>query len=131
MRVRTRATLTFFVLIAVSSSCRDPEEAAAAARYEVAIEWISSIKDGEYEKAAEQLIRRRGLNAVTLAQSWTRGPAQDGTMSALEPNRQEMREGLHRVILEGVFTNGTWDLEVIMTDDHTVAGFRFRPRDPS
>ncbi len=131
MRFRTWATLTLLVLVAVFSSCRDPEEAAAAARYEAAIEWINSINDGEYGKAAEQLIRRRGLNAVTLAQAWTRSTAQAGALSSLEPNRQEIREGLHRVILEGVFTNGTWDLEVIMTDDHTVAGFRFRPRDPS
>ena len=131
MRFRSLATLTLLVLVALSSSCRDPEEAAAAARYEVAIEWIELIKDGEVEKAAEQLIRRRGLNAVTLAQSWTRGPATYGTMSSLEPKHQEMQDGVHRVILDGVFTNGTYDLEVNMLDDHRVLGFRFRPRTPN
>ncbi len=130
MRFRTWATLTLWVLVAVFSSCRDPEEAATAARYEVAIEWINSIKDGEVEKAAEQLIRRRGLNAVTLAQSWTRGPAGYGTMRSLEPKRQETVDGLHRVVLDGVFTNGTYDFEVHMTDDHRVAGYVFRTRDP-
>ncbi len=130
MRFRTLATLTLLVLVAVSSSCRDPEEAVAATRYEVAIEWIDLIKDGEVEKAAEQLIRRRGLNAVTLAQSWTRGPARYGTMSSLEPKHQEVQDGLHRVVLEGVFTNGTYDFEVHMTDDHRVVGYTFRTRDP-
>ncbi len=131
MRFRSLATLTLLVLVALSSSCRDPEEAAAAARYEVAIEWVNLIKDGEVEKAAERLIRRRGLNAVTLAQSWTRGPATYGTMSSLEPKRQEMQDGLHRVILEGLFTDGAWDLEVVMTDDHMVPGYRFYPRTPN
>ena len=131
MHFRTRATLTLFVLVAVSGSCRDPEEAAEAARYEAAIEWINLIKDGEADKAAERLIRLRGLNVVALVHSWNRGPARYGAMSSLEPKRQEVHDGIHRVILEGVFTNGTYDLEVMMMDDHTVAGYAFRPRPSS
>ena len=126
MRFRTRATLTLLVLVAVFSSCRDPDEAAAAARYEVAIEWVNLIKDGEVEKAAERLIRRRGLNAVTLAQSWTRGTARAGALNSLEPKRQEVRDGFHVVILTGVFTNGTFELHVIMTEEHRMGGFYLR-----
>lgn len=39
-----------------------------------------------------------------------------------------MAQGFHQVVLTSVFANGTFDLQVYMADDHTVAGFFLRPQ---
>ena len=98
MRSRTCATLTFLVLIAFPANLRAQDDAAAAARYEAAIEWMNWIKDGEFEKAAErlnQLAIAQGGNAAALEQAWGGAAAQVGALNSLEPNRQEMQGEFH------------------------------------
>ena len=41
--------------------------------------------------------------------------------------RHEMQEGFHVVMLTSVFADGTFDLQIVMADDLTVARFFLRP----
>ena len=38
-----------------------------------------------------------------------------------------MQESFHVVILTSAFADGTFDLQIVMANDHTVAGFFLRP----
>ncbi len=131
MRFRTCcATFALFALIAMPGNLRAQDDAAVTARYEAALEWWNWIRDGEFEKAAERLNQvaiAQGGNAAMIEQAVAQVAAQVGDLISLEPKRQEMQQGFHVVIMTAVYTNGTFDAQVVMADDHTVAGFFLLP----
>ncbi len=130
MRFRTLATFTLFALIAIPGSLRaQDDDAAVTARYEAALEWWNWIRDGEWEKAAARVNSAVAaqLGAAEIESAVTQVRAQVGDLISLEPKRQEMQEGFHVVIHTAVYTSGTYDAQVFMADDHTVAGFFLRP----
>ena len=71
MRFRTCATLALFALIAIPGSLRAQDDAAVTARYEAALEWWNWIRDGEFEKAGEQL-HELAIAQGGMPHSWSR-----------------------------------------------------------
>ena len=130
MRFRTCcATFALFALIAMPGSLRAQDDAAVTARYEAALEWWNWIRDGEWEKAAARVNSAVAaqMGAAEIESAVTQVRAQVGDLISLEPKRQEMQQGFHVVIHTAVYTSGTYDAQVFMADDHTVAGFFLRP----
>jgi hypothetical protein len=129
MRFRTCATLALIVLIVVPGGLRAQGDAAVAARYDAAIAWINLVVAGEFEEAAAQANDAVADQMTTgvLEDGWGQLAPQLGDLGSLEPQDQGMLQGFHEVIMTGVFAAGTFDVRVIMADDHTVAGFFVTP----
>jgi hypothetical protein len=106
------------------------EDDAAEARYAAAAEWVKLVLvEKEFEKAAAQAhetVAAQLTAEVLQGASAQLGP-QLGELESLEPREQSMQQGLHLVVMTGVFANGTFDVQVFMGDDHRVAGFFVRP----
>ena len=87
------------------------------------------IVAGDFSEAAAQANEAVAdqMNAGVLEDGWGQLAPQLGVLSSLEPQDQGMLEGFHEVIMTGVFEAGTFDVRVIMADDHTVAGFFVTP----
>jgi hypothetical protein len=62
-----------------------------------------------------------------LESIWTQLGAQLGELGSLERKTEAMANGLHVVIMTGVFTNGTFDVQVVVDDERKVMGFFVRP----
>jgi hypothetical protein len=112
-------------------SAQDADEDAEA-RSEVALAWIDLLKTGDYEAAAahvsedERVASQMG-SPEQLESIWTQLGAQLGELGSLERKTEAMANGLHVVIMTGVFTNGTFDVQVVVDDERKVMGFFVRP----
>ena len=129
MQFRLPSTLALFVLIAGPGSLRAQDDAAVAGRYDAAIAWINLVVAGEFEEAAAQAndAVAAQMTAGVLEDGWGQLAPQLGDLGSLEPQDQGMVQGFHEVIMTGVFNAGTFDVRVIMADDHSVAGFFVTP----
>lgn len=105
------------------------DAAGVAALFEAATAWLSLVMGGEYEEAAAQAHEAVAaqMDAATLEGAWAQLGPQLGELISLEPKEQSLEQGLNLVVLTGVFSAGTFDVQVYMGDDHTVAGFFVRP----
>ena len=85
--------------------------------------------DGEFEEAAKQAhpAVAAQMTAAALEGAWAQLGPQLGELSSLEPQEQSLEQGMNLVVLTGVFSAGTFDVQVYMDDDHAVAGFFVRP----
>jgi hypothetical protein len=122
--------LALLLATAVPTGVQAQEEDAIQARYEAAAEWVKLVVvEGDFEKAATQAHEAVAaqMTAEVLEGAWAQLGPQVGELESLEPKEQTMQQGLHLVIMTGVFSNGTFDVQVFMGDDHTVAGFFVRP----
>ncbi len=104
-------------------------EEAADALYDAAIAWVNLVFSGEFEPAAEQAhpAVAAQLDAAALERALAQLGPQLGALVSLEPKERSISQGLNLVVLTGVFDAGTFDVQVYMGDDHTVAGFFVRP----
>ena len=129
MRFPKHATLMLFILIAIPGSLRAQDDAVVTARYDAAIEWVNLVFDGEFSEAAGRANEAVAaqMTADMLEQALGQLSPQLGSLNSLEPKRQGTEQGFHQVVLTGVFANGTFDVQVYMANDHTVAGFFVRP----
>lgn len=129
MRPHPLVALAFLVPAAIPANLL-AQEAAVAARYEAAVAWVNLVVvEGEFERAAEQAHEAVAaqMNAAALEGAWAQLGPQLGELSSLEPKEQSLEQGLNLVVLTGVFSAGTFDVQVYMGDDHSVAGFFVRP----
>jgi hypothetical protein len=129
MRSLASSFLALLALITVPDTVLAQDDAVAGARYDAATAWVNLLKDAEFEKAGEQVNAAVAaqLGATQLEAAWGQLGAQLGELESLEPKEQGMEQGYHVVVLKGVFGAGTFDVQVVMADDHTVAGFFVRP----
>jgi hypothetical protein len=129
MRPHVSLLLTLVAIVALPAGSQAQEDAAADARYEAALAWVDLLVEGDFEEAAEQVNEAVSaqLGAAQLEGAWTQLSPQLGTLDSIEPKAQVMQQGFHVVILKGVFAAGTFDVQVVMADDHSVAGFFVRP----
>ena len=133
MHARTFTCLVALALFALPGtlSAQDADEDAEA-RSEVALAWIDLLRTGDYEAAAahvsedERVASQMG-SPEQLESIWTQLGAQLGELGSLEPKTEAMANGLHVVIMTGVFTNGTFDVQVVVDDERKVMGFFVRP----
>jgi hypothetical protein len=103
---------------------------AAEARYAAAIAWANLVMvEEDFEAAARQAdpAVAAQLTAEVLEQAWAQLSAQLGALTSLEPQDQSIVQGYHFVVLTGVFAAGTFNVQVVMSDDASVAGFFVRP----
>ncbi len=110
-----------------------PGQEVVAARYEAAIAWVNLVVEGEFEQAAEQAHEAVAaqMSAEVLEDAWAQLGPQLGELTSLEPREQSLDQGLNLVVLTGVFSTGTFDVQVYMDDDHAIGGFFVRPPGPS
>jgi len=129
MRSLSSSLLALLVLIAVPDTVLAQDDAVVGARYDAARAWVNLLNGGEFERAGEQVNAAVAaqLGATQLETVWAQLGAQLGELESLEPKVQRMEQGYHVVVLEGVFGAGTFDVQVVMADDHAVAGFFIRP----
>jgi hypothetical protein len=129
MRSLSSSLLALLALIAIPDTVLAQDDAVVGARYDAARAWVNLLNDGEFEKAGEQVNAAVAaqLGATQLETVWAQLGAQLGELELLEPKEQRMEQGYHVVVLKGVFGAGTFDVQVVMADDHTVAGFFIRP----
>ncbi len=97
--------------------------------YEAAIAWVTLVTQGEFSAAAAQAypVVAAQLDAAALERAWGQLGPQLGELRSLAGKEQSVTQGLNLVVLTGVFANGTFDVQVYMGDDHSVAGFFVRP----
>lgn len=122
--------LALLLATATPLDLRAQEDDAVQARYDAAAEWVKLlVVENDFEKAAAQAHETVAaqLTAATLEGAWAQLGPQVGELESLEPKEQSMQQGFHMVVMTGVFTNGTFDVQVFMGDDHSVAGFFVRP----
>jgi hypothetical protein len=67
------------------------------------------------------------LTAAVLEDAWVQLHEQLGDLRSLAPKAQETAQGYHIVSLAGDFDAGQFDVQVVMNDDHGVAGFFLLP----
>jgi hypothetical protein len=129
MRSLSSSLLALLFLIAVPDTVLAQDDAVVGARYDAARAWVDLLNAGEFEKAGGQVNAAVAaqLGAAQLETVWAQLGAQLGELESLEPKEQRMEQGYHVVVLKGVFGAGTFDVQVVMADDHTVAGFFIRP----
>ena len=129
--MRTKALLALALLTAASpAAVFAQEQDADDARYEAAITWVKLVVvEGDFEAAAAQAHEAVAaqMTPAALEAAWAQLAPQLGELKSLEPKEQRIEQGLHLVVLTGVFDAGTFDVQVYMGDDHSVAGFFVRP----
>ena len=116
--------------LAAAPAAQEPAEpAVVAARYEAAIAWVNLGVEGKFEEAAEQAhpAVAAQMTAAVVEGGWAQIGSQFGELRSLEPKEQSLDQGFNLVVLTGVFDEGTFDVQVYMGDDHSVAGFFVRP----
>ena len=125
MRIRANAVLVLLALVLIPTGLQAQEDEVAKARDDAAIVWVNLLNDGDFAAAAEKANEavKTQMSAEVLEGMWAQLGGQLGAMESLEPKAQTMEQGFHVVILKGVFGNGTFDVQVVMADDHSVAGF--------
>jgi CubicO group peptidase (beta-lactamase class C family) len=106
-----------------------PDEAGEEDRYRAALAWVDLIVAGEYAEAADQVnpAVAAQLDAARLESAWNQLAPQLGPLRSLEPKDQLLQQGFYVVVLTGTFEAGNFDVQVVLADDHTVAGFFVRP----
>lgn len=127
---RCTALVLFALGVAVPPAALLAQDEVADARYDAASAWVNLVMiDGDYEAAAEQVDAAVAaqLGAAQLETAVSQLESQLGTLRSLEPKEQAMERGYHKVVFDGVFDAGTFDVQVFMADDHSVAGFFVRP----
>lgn len=130
MRYRALILFASFVASALPVDLHGQDASAVEARYAAAISWVNLVVvDHDFEAAARQAhpTVASQMTASVLAQAWDQLGPQLGALASLEPQDQSMEQGFHLVVLTGEFAAGTFDVQVFMGDDHTVAGFFVRP----
>ncbi|MDH3271974.1 MAG: DUF3887 domain-containing protein [Gemmatimonadota bacterium] len=130
MRARCAASVAIAFLFAAPLALAAQEDEAAEARYAAAMEWINLVMtEGDYEAAADKVngAVAAQLGAAQLEAAAGQLSGQLGALLSLEPQRQGMEQGFYEVVMTGVFDAGTFDVQVFLADDHTVAGFFVRP----
>jgi hypothetical protein len=130
MRFRTLILPAVLAMCALPFGLQAQDASASEARYEAAIAWVNLVVvDHDFEAAADRAHEAVAaqMTAAVLEQAWAQLGPQLGALVSLEPQSQDMVQGLNLVVLTGVFAAGTFDVQVFMGDDHAVAGFFVRP----
>ena len=130
MRARFTGPIAIAFLFAAPFAAAAQDDTAVEARYAAAMEWVNLVMtEGDYAAAAAKVNAAVAaqLGAAELEAAAGQLSGQLGALQSLEPQRQGMEQGFHEVVMTGVFDAGTFNVQVFLADDHTVAGFFIRP----